>query len=125
MNIDESETIADLQVLSEHARAALIRSGITRMTPTMIDSELRVVTERSVWLIRSDRYLRLPLTETERAQNLAIDSRLDDARWHGLREAWWCWDTNGELRVRLLPVSGPEHGAGVLTGVVTDYRTHR
>ncbi len=120
MHPEQAEATIDLADLSARARAGLIRFGICSLAPMAIDTEVRVVTERSVWLIRPDRYLRLPLTETTRQRNdHAIDDRLDDAQWHGLRAGWWCWDMDGCLRVRLLPVAGPEDGAGIVTGLVT------
>jgi len=120
MHSERPEATIDVAELSAPARAGLIRSGICALTPMTIDGELRVVTERSVWLIRPDSYLRLPSSEAPRERHRhAIEDRLDDARWHGLRAGWWCWDVDGELRVRLLPAAGPEDGAGIVTGRVT------
>lgn len=85
--------------------------------------EIRIVTERSLWLIRPDRYLRMPRGEHFRERTEAIENRLDDHTWHEHRGAYWQANIYG-LRVRIKPVLGPADGAGILTGPVIEIRGH-
>jgi len=80
--------------------------------------ELRLVTERSVWLLRADTYFRMPREEQTRDQELSIAGRMDDDRWHTYRQAWW-WIYDGAwLRARILPAVGPVDGIGIYTGCI-------
>ncbi len=76
---------------------------------------VRVQTERSIWLLMPDRYQRLPREERPRPKEVAIEGRLDDATWHRLRRCWWVTYADGHRAVRILPVSGPPDGIGVIT----------
>lgn len=79
---------------------------------------LRVETEKSIWLVTSERYQRLPRDERPRLPEVCIEGRLADAKWHGLRRCWWREHSDGERQLRLLPTVGPETGVGVVSGVV-------
>lgn len=79
---------------------------------------VRVQTERSVWLLTQDRYQRLPREERPRPREVAIEGRLDDATWHGMRRCWWVTYADGHRAVRILPVSGPAEGIGVISGPI-------
>jgi len=79
---------------------------------------VRVQTERSIWLLLPDRYQRLPREERPRPREVAIEGRLDDAMWHGLCRCWWVTYADGRRAVRILPVSGPQDGVGVITGPI-------
>ncbi len=80
--------------------------------------ELRLVTERSVWLLRADTYFRMPRAELARDQGSSIAGRMDDDRWHSYRQAWW-WVFDGTwLRARILPSVGPVDGSGICTGCI-------
>lgn len=80
--------------------------------------ELRLVTERSVWLLRADTYYRMPKEEQAREQDWSIEGRMDDGRSHSYRRAWfWIYDHTW-LRARILPSVGPVHGIGIYTGCI-------
>jgi hypothetical protein len=53
-----------------------------------IVSELRVLTEASIWLIRPSTYLRLPRAEVPRPPIDDIDGATRDAVWHEHEGAW-------------------------------------
>lgn len=48
----------------------------------------------------------------------SVDGRLDDAVHHAYRAAWWGRDSLGNIRIRILPVAGPQEGSGIMTGAV-------
>lgn len=80
--------------------------------------ELRLVTERSVWLLRADTYFRMPKADLARDQDWSIEGRMDDDRWHSYRQAWF-WISDGTwLRARILPSVGPVDGVGIHTGCI-------
>jgi hypothetical protein len=81
---------------------------------------VRVQTERSIWLLTADHYQRLPREERPRPREVAIEGRLDDAMWHGLRQCWWVTYADGRVALRILPASGPVDGVGVVTGLIED-----
>lgn len=88
--------------------------GAIPFTP---DNVVRVVTPASVWLLEAHSYVRLPRIEGPRPRTESINGRLDDGIRHRHRGLWWSVEF-GTLHVRILPVDGPEHGLGVMTGIV-------
>jgi hypothetical protein len=81
-----------------------------------ISGELRVQTRNSMWFIRPDRYLRMPLVEGHRrpASN-TLDGALDDLRWIKCRKAVLVRDRLGD-RIRLVPDDRGPEAQGVITG---------
>lgn len=80
-----------------------------------IDQELRVVTHNSLWLIRPDRYMRLPRREAPRPP--AVSEALTDAIWHAHDGVWEVTDDVG-TRYRILPSGRPAGAEGIYTGDV-------
>lgn len=80
-------------------------------TPLEIDGEVRVVTANSVWLIRADKYCRMPRIEAPRA---ASTPTMTDGVWHDHVGAWLVLDVSGPC-IRLLPPGRPASAQGVLT----------
>lgn len=83
--------------------------------PVDIDVELRIVTAQSVWLIRPDRYMRLPRREGPRPH--PNSKALSDAQWHPHLGVWKVTDPIG-TRYRILPAGRPPGSAGIHTGDV-------
>lgn len=83
-----------------------------------------ITTESSVWLLDCATYTRVPRAERpdDARSHLSPWRRLDDGRRHPHRGAWWVRDEQGNLRARILPVSGPPDGMGIITGVVVSVR---
>lgn len=79
-----------------------------------------IITESSVWLVDAATYTRTPKGEAPdpTRSHLSPWNRLDDGERHAHRGAWWDRDREGNLRLRILPVSGPPDGVGIVTGVV-------
>lgn len=63
--------------------------------------ELRLVAERSVWLLHANTYYRMPKEECIREQDYSIDRRVDDGRWHSCRRMWFWIDEGTWLRARI------------------------
>jgi hypothetical protein len=81
----------------------------------------RVHTQRSLWLIDADVYIRMPRhgERPDPARDVWSDwGRLDDLVRHPYRRAWWSIDPAGVLVVRIHPVAGPPNGAGIISGPV-------
>ena len=83
-----------------------------------VSCELRLITERSIWLLRPDSYFRIPQDEGPREQIRSIEGRMDDCRWHEYRRAWFDLENATWLHVRILPAVGPPNGNGIYTGRV-------
>lgn len=83
-----------------------------------------ITTESSVWLLDCATYTRVARGERPDSarSHLSPWRRLDDGRRHTYRGAWWVRDEQGNLQVRILPVSGPPDGVGIITGVVVSVR---
>lgn len=80
-------------------------------------AELRVTTPSSIWLIRQDRYCRLP-RHAEQPRWAASDA-LTDGDWHEHVGAWVFIDPIDQLpHVRLLPGGRPAGSRGIHTGAV-------
>ena len=83
--------------------------------PVDIEGELRIVTDQSVWLIRPDRYMRLP--RSGRPRQPPRSEALVDATWHhhvGVRRVTDSFGT----RYRILPAGRPPGSGGIYTGDV-------
>jgi hypothetical protein len=85
--------------------------------PLTIVSELRVITEASVWLVRRATYLRLPRTERARTQLVDLDGATRDAEWHA-HEGAWLLDGYGVRKLNLLPAGRPEDSRGLFSGPI-------
>lgn len=83
--------------------------------PVDIDRELRVATRASLWLIRHDRYLRLPRREAPRPPT--VSPALADGTWHRHNGVWKVTDAAG-THYRILPSDRPAGAQGVYTGDV-------
>lgn len=81
-------------------------------------TEITVVTENSVWLVRPFTYHRTPRTEAPRPETLSIDGKLKDATWHQHDGVWLHVENDGGWRVRILPAGRPEGSVGVLSGLI-------
>ena len=85
--------------------------------PIEIAVGLRVTTPSSIWLIRPDRYCRLP-RHGEQPRSAASDA-LTDGDWHEHVGAWVFIDPIDQLpHVRLLPADRPAGSRGIHTGAV-------
>lgn len=96
-------------------KECLAAGGAIAFTPERV---VRVETPASVWILDADTYVRLPRHEGPRPGVESINGRLDDCVQHRHRGLWWTAEL-GTLHVRILPGEGPEHGYGVLTGIIT------
>jgi hypothetical protein len=83
--------------------------------PVDVDLELRIVTAASVWLVRPDRYMRLPRYEGPRPT--PGSPALVDGTWHRHRGVWKITEQLG-TRYRILPDDRPPGAVGVYTGYV-------
>lgn len=83
--------------------------------------EFQVRTESSVWLIRPDRYMRMPISEAPREPEDSIAGRLDDSHWHGHQGVFWS-DVGWGPQLRIKPTAGPVGGGGIHTGVIQEIR---
>lgn len=81
--------------------------------PVDIEGELRIVTDQSVWLIRPDRYMRLP--RGERPRQPPRSEALLDATWQQHVGVWRVTDSFG-TRYRILPAGRPPGSGGIYTG---------
>jgi hypothetical protein len=81
--------------------------------PVEIIGELRIETEASIWLIRDDRYLRLPRSEQARAT--PDSAALADNTWHEHTGVWSLTD-GSVLWLRILPAGLPPGSYGIQTG---------
>jgi len=82
-----------------------------------IESELRVITEASIWLVRPSSYLRLPRTEGPRQQLDDLDGATRDAEWHE-HEGAWLLDGNGVCKLNVLPAGRPAGSCGLISGPI-------
>lgn len=80
-----------------------------------IVSELRVLTEASIWLIRPSTYLRLPRAAVPRPPIDDIDGATRDAVWHE-HEGAWLLDSYGIRKLNVLPASRPVGSRGLFSG---------
>lgn len=81
---------------------------------------VRVRTESSIWLVDRAQYQRLPLEEQPRDAPPSDLRRLDDAVWHGMRRCWWVTYPDDRRALRILPVTGPVDGVGVVSGLIVE-----
>lgn len=95
------------------------RHGPHRML--RLHSEVRVVTDNSVWLLRPTQeaawYLRAPKQEGPRKDWEFTGGRLTDGAWMPMRRCWLFhpWGPDQPEAVRVLPGVGPINGFGVHT----------
>jgi hypothetical protein len=82
-----------------------------------VHGELHVRTESSLWVIRPDRYIRMPLVEGAREPLPSEDDALDDLEWHPQREVRLV-ETPAGLRLRIVPANRSDDARGVITGVI-------
>ena len=87
--------------------------------PLSIVSELRIVTEASIWLVRPTTYLRLPRTEGPRAPLDDIDGATRDAVWHE-HEGAWLLDVYGVLKLNVLPAGRSDGSHGLHSGPIEE-----
>lgn len=85
-------------------------------TALEIEGEVRVVTANSIWLIRADKYCRMPRIEAPRASSAPT---MTDGVWHDHVGAWLVLDGSGPC-IRLLPPGRPASAQGVLTSRILD-----
>lgn len=87
---------------------------LMKTIPLEIVGELRVVTTNSVWLVRADRYCRMPRIEAPRR---ASSPAMVDAVWHPHVGAWLVLERPGPC-IRLLPPDRPVGAHGIVTGTI-------
>lgn len=83
-----------------------------------VGDELRVITERSIWIIQDGRYARFPRVEAPRPTTTSIDDAVDDAVWHDHVGLWRLTNSDGTQQIRILPAGRPEGSYGIATGVI-------
>lgn len=91
--------------------------------PVEIDVELHLVTAASVWILRPDRYMRLP--RDERPRQPPSTGILADGIWHPHRGVWRVTHNRG-VYYRIVPADRPADARGVHTGdVIADSTNSR
>lgn len=83
------------------------------------EAELRVVTEASVWLVRSSTYLRMPRDGKWRPRIEDLDGATRDAVWHDHEGAWLVL-AGGVLKLNILPANRPEGSVGLMSGPIEE-----
>lgn len=89
------------------------------LRPLRIVGEARVLTESTLWLIRSDEYIRMPKAELPRRPPFAFDHSLDDLIWIPYREIRLMHSQFG-THLRIIPASRGRGSNGVITGVIVE-----
>jgi hypothetical protein len=89
---------------------------VVEITPT---TEMRVVTENSIWLLRPDTFMRMPKVEVERAPFVSIDGAGTDHEWRPYDQAW-ILDSVGAQSwlLRVLPSGRPVGSYGLLSSPI-------
>jgi hypothetical protein len=89
--------------------------GPWRGSRLVIDGELVARSENSIWIVRPDKYCRMPKTERGRPPEDELDSALDDLVWHDHQGVFLIDDLDA-VRLRIVPTGRPEAAFGIVTG---------
>lgn len=79
-------------------------------------TEMRVVTENSIWLVRPDTFVRMPKVEVEREPFVSTDGAGTDHEWRSYDQAWIVDSVGAKgWLLRVLPSGRPAGSYGLLS----------